>query len=226
MDHVETQVLHGVSELFPEAFSTLAAHCERHRQFLDDTSSAFDREIQFYRAYLEHIERYRSAGVPFCYPAVSAESREVAAVETFDLALAKRLLDERSAIVCNDFRLTELERTFVVTGPNQGGKTTFARTFGQLHHLARVGCPVPGAVVRVPLCDQIFTHFEREEELADLSGKLAMDLRRIRNILAEATERSVVVMNESFSSTTLADASFLGTRALERLVELDPCAWS
>jgi hypothetical protein len=221
LNHVEGRILDLVAQLNPDAFGALDAFCRRHVGFPEPTIVRFDREVQFYVAYLELIEPLERAGLRFCFPSVSARSRQTSASETFDLALALKLISEQETVVCNDFELRGAERFFVVSGPNNGGKTTFARMFGQLHHLAGLGLPVPGRAARLFLPDRIFTHFEREEDIETLRGKLDDELVRVRGILEQATPESVVVMNESFGSTTLSDALFIGTEVMQALLELD-----
>lgn len=221
MGHVEAGILNLVVKLFPDVFGDLDAFAVVNGAYLDDTLSQFDRDVQFYLAYLAHIAVLQQLGLPFCYPELTDSDKTLCCSDCFDLALAWSLRFRQTPIVRNDVALSGPERILVVSGPNQGGKTTFARMVGQLHYLARLGCPVPGRAVRLFLCDRIFTHFEQEERSASLDGKLQDDLKRVHTILNQATCCSLIILNEIFTSTTLSDALILGAGVLDQIIALD-----
>lgn len=220
MNHIEAGVLERVARLFPEPFAELEAYVSRNAGFLDPVVSRFDREIQFYVATLAHVRRI-GAGLPFSYPKVSSQSKEESVSQCYDLALARKLVESDNKVVTNDYVLHGRERIVIVSGPNQGGKTTFARTFGQLHTFAALGCPVPAASAQLFLFDRLFTHFEKGEDLHNLRGKLHDDLYRLHNTLSSATSDSIIILNEVFNSTSLSDAIFLSTQILTRIIALD-----
>ena len=226
MNYVEAKIVEFVRQLHPDVFSALRVFCDQRAGFLDDVIVSFDREVQFYAAYLGYCGALKRAGLPFCYPVLSDISKEVYDRDAFDIALAHKLVRNNAAVVCNDFRLQGDERALIVSGPNQGGKTTFARMFGQVHYLASIGCPVPGREAQLLLFDQLFTHFEKEEKVENLRGKLEDDLIRARAILDRATARSIIVMNEIFTSTTIQDETLLSKKIIAKLVELGAlCVW-
>jgi len=221
MNDVEAQILEGVAQLYPDFFLQLDHFYNEKHEFQDEIITIFDREIQFYVAYHNYINKFRPNGLMFCYPEVSAKTKEVFNYDGFDLALANNLISENKPVVVNDFYLREKERILVVSGPNQGGKTTFARTFGQIHYLAAMGLPVPGREAQLFHFDRLFTHFEKEENMKNLRGKLQDELYRIHLILKETTPGSILIINEIFTSTTLQDQIYLSKKILDKIVDLD-----
>jgi DNA mismatch repair protein MutS len=77
MNHIEEKVLEYVALLYPDTFSSLDAYYLKNAGYLDKTIATFDREIQFYIAYLEHTEIFKRAGSSFCYPQISDRSKDV-----------------------------------------------------------------------------------------------------------------------------------------------------
>lgn len=220
MDNVEASILDQLAKMYPALFESLADFKVERSQFQDPGLQRFDREFQLYLTYLDYIAPLRGVGLPFCAPDVVGPGANLEACGTFDVVLAHQLVAAKQTPVANDFELTGAERVVVVSGPNQGGKTTFARAFGQLHYLSCLGLPVPGTQARLRLFDHLFTHFERGENTAELRGKLEDDLVRVHNMLAVASDRTVIIFNEMFTSTTFRDALALSRAIMRRLSDL------
>lgn len=219
LNHVEEQVLDRVARLFPEQFERLRRFCERYAEVFDERLMRFDREVQFFLGYLEFVEPLMARGLEFSRVELN-DGAHVLGEDGFDLSLAAKFASEGRTPVANDFQLKDPERVLVVTGPNQGGKTTFARMIGQVYYLASLGLLVPARRAVLALPDRVFTHFEREESIETLRGKFEDELVRVHGILEAASERSILVMNESFGSTTLADGLLVGSEIVRQIIEL------
>lgn len=213
MDHVEAAIASFVARLNPEPFASLTAFCTRHRALIPPALTRAERELQFYLAHLDLMAATASFGVSWTLPDISSD-HAFSIHEGVDLALA---LASSSPPVPGDCALAAAEGLVVITGPNQGGKTTFARMLGQLHVLAATGAPVPARTARIPLVDQVFTIFDRGENVEDQRGHLHDDLVRAQALLQQITTGSLVLLNEVYSSTTPDDARGLGKDLLTRL---------
>ncbi len=213
-ERIENQVLKMVSKLYPAEFKDLRDFVAAYIDITDDTVLDFIREVQFYFAWLDMMKTMKEIGFRFCYPELRGREEERFAADAYDLSLAVRTL---KPVVPNDFSLTPPEQILVVTGPNQGGKSTFARAFGQVFYLASLGVSVPARQAALPLCDQVLTHFERGEDQKLKSGKLEEDVLRLKGLLDRSTKDSVFVVNEIYSSTTLKDALTLGGHMIDAI---------
>lgn len=222
-EHIEAAVLDMLAKWYPDLFADLVDFCKSHRSFIDKTVERLANEVQFYIGYLSYLDMIPKNKLRLCYPVVTHARGRVYALDTYDLVLARKIVGKQT-LVPNDFMLAKPEKILVVTGPNQGGKTTYARTIGQIQHLGQLGLCVPGSSARLMLCDRIYTHFGREEDPSSGSGQLMADLKRLKPILEHATDASLIVINEIFSSTTAADASKLAMRMMHRIIQIGALA--
>ena len=103
------------------------------------------------------------------------------------------------------------------TGANQSGKTTFLRSFGSALVFARAGLPVPAARAKMRPFKNLYTHFQRYDEDLKNEGQLDTELAEMSTIVYSAGKDSVILMNESFSSTGLKDAAQIASDTLAAL---------
>jgi len=215
---LESKILGIVSGMHKSTFDKLDIFYSSYKHFQSPCLTEFDREVQFYLAYLAYVQRLKDIGFHFSLPEFS-ENKQISIIEGYDLALAKKLGDT-SKVIYNDLSLRRDERIVVLTGPNQGGKTTYARMFGQILFFASLGCVVPCRKANVALYDSMHTLFPVEEDLSKNAGRLKEELVRLNQKLKGATSESIYLVNEFLTSTTTYDAFTLGKRLLRTLERL------
>jgi DNA mismatch repair ATPase MutS len=115
-------------------------------------------------------------------------------------------LNGGTALVQNDAAFNDTGRVAILTGPNSGGKTTYLRAVGLAHVLCQTGLLIPAARATLSPVDDIFTHFPA---LETQQGRLAEEAQRIREMFADVTSHSLILLNETFSSTAAGEALYL-----------------
>jgi len=178
--------------------------------------AAIAPEVGFYLGGHRLRELVRRAGLPMTRPEVRpAEDRVFRARGFYNLAMALRFhasnpgQDLASRVVRNDVNLDGEAGIFVLTGPNRGGKTTYTQGIGITQALAQAGLPVPAETATISPVDQIVTHFPREEHGELETGRLGEEASRIAGIFSTVTRHSLVLLNESLSSTSPGESLYL-----------------
>jgi len=206
----------ALSELQNRAIGIAANALGQSSDHVRNFFGALRVELAFYVGCVNLHEQLGGKGEPLCLPSpVPAQERRHSFRGLYDACLALNM-DQR--VVGNDAN-AEKKDLVIVTGANQGGKSTFLRSVGLAQLMMQCGMFVPAESFGSSVCDGLFTHFKREEDAGMRSGRLDEELGRMSDIVDHLTSYPMILLNESFAATNEREGSEIARQITSALIE-------
>ncbi len=175
-------------------------------------------EFLFYVKFAEYIENLQSKGYVYTKPSVlETEKRELISKGIFNHKLTAKTSPEE--IVGNDLEFTSDKRCYILTGANRGGKTTITVAVGIAFAFAQAGLFVPAKSFSCSPVDHSFTDFAADENKTMVLGSLGEESKRFKDSFKNATKYSLLLLNESFSTTSFEEGYFIARGATKAIIK-------
>ena len=170
-------------------------------------------EIEFISRATDLMHRLESQpGCKITFPEIRPMAEKAfSAKELYNPRVALAIDDE---IVTNDFAFDEKAGIYVLTGPNRGGKSVITVAVGASQALSQLGLPVPASEAVISVCDGIFTHFPEGADDTIDKGRLGEECARLKEIFDAVTPDSMILLDESLSSTGAYEATYIASEIL------------
>ncbi|NMB86947.1 MAG: DNA mismatch repair protein MutS, partial [Chloroflexi bacterium] len=192
--------------------NALAQSCDHILSFF----TMLRTELAFYIGSLNLYQQLTQLGEPVCFPTpLAAGIRSHTGKGIYDPCLA---LTQNEKVVGNDLEAAGINLV-IITGANQGGKSTFLRSIGLAQLMMQSGMFAPAESLSANVCDGLFTHYKREEDTAMNSGKLDEELSRMNEIVTHLTPDALLLFNESFAATNEREGSEIAGQITAALLE-------
>lgn len=173
-------------------------------------------EFVYYVRWAEYIKRQVGKGRVFCKASVlKAGALRMKARGFYNM----RLLDFADDIVDNDLDFDDGKSTYILTGANRGGKTTVTQAVGLMYVLAQGGIFVPAREFAFRPVDCVFTHYPADEDKTLDYGRLGEECKRFRELFGRCTENSLLLLNETFSTTSFEEGFFIAKDAVRAILK-------
>jgi DNA mismatch repair ATPase MutS len=206
----------ALSELRGKGINLVANALAQSADHILSFFSMLRAELAFYVGCLNLQSRLGEKGEPTCFPIPLARGQSALSAQgLYDVCLTLNL---EGRVVGNDVK-AENKGLVMITGANQGGKSTFLRSVGLAYLMMQSGMFVAAESFRANVCDGIFTHYKREEDATMKSGKLDEELSRMRDIADKITPNCILLCNESFASTNEREGSEIARQVARALIE-------
>lgn len=171
-------------------------------------------QLAFYRAAFNLYQRSKIIGLPLCYPKVCRKN-DIKFQELMEFSMA---IFRKNVPIGNTAEITD-KMMLVITGANQGGKSTFARSVGIAQVMFQCGMFVCAEKFESAIFTGLFTHFTRREDSTMSSGRLDEEMKRMDDIINHLEENSFIILNESFATTTEEEGSVIEYGITKALME-------
>jgi DNA mismatch repair ATPase MutS len=173
-------------------------------------------ELGFYLCCLNLHDRLVAEGSTLCFPAPAAiGGSKYRFHELYDVCLA---LQMKRSVVANSADAAG-KSLVLITGANQGGKSTFLRAVGVAQLMMQAGMYVGAQTFEAELCPALFTHYKREEDPSMKSGKFDEELARMSDIADRLAPHAMVLFNEAFAATNEREGSEIARQVIAALLE-------
>jgi len=206
----------ALGQLRDRGINLVANAVAQSADHIDNFLNTLRQELAFYIGCLNLSEQLVQLGeaIAFPQPVVSNERRH-SFRGLYDVCLA---LTIKQKVVGNDGNADGKDMV-IITGANQGGKSTFLRSIGLAQMMMQCGMFVPAESFCANICRGLFTHYKRREDAAMESGKLDEELGRMSDIVDNITPNSLVLFNESFAATNGREGSEIARQIIRALLE-------
>jgi len=176
-------------------------------------------EFLYYIRFAEYISTKLFAGFKFCEPQIiDSEEVSMKAKGLYNLRLAESV-GKFSELVCNDLDFDKNNTVYILTGANRGGKTTITQAVGLMYVLAQGGIYVPALSFEYKPVDCIYTHFPADEDKTMDLGRFGEECVRFKNIYSECTKDSLILLNETFSTTSFEEGFYIAKDSVRALLK-------
>lgn len=181
--------------------------------------------LDFYAGLAEYFLKLREQGFHVCRPSLlPAEDRRMAVRNARNPLLARDGVDGHR-VIPNDISYQPDQNMFVITGPNNGGKTTYVTTVGLVQLMSQKGLFVPADSAEVSFVDGIFTHFVTPDDITKGEGRYRNELVRVKEIFEAATPYSLVILDEPCGGTSYEEGCRQSLVVLDGLHRLGPATY-
>ena len=215
------QINYAILKAMGHALDTGLNHCSN--RLLNYTQKKLlvyiklQASLAFVASAIGRIKLLQNKHIPLCFPKIS-EDRTYDFVSLYDDNLCR--VKEKKEIVPNTIKLDNGVSTYIVAGPNSGGKTVFLNSVGSAQYYFQLGMPIPAKSASMPICDAIYKVSVEKQKASNSAGRFEQECITLSEILKTATKDSLVLIDEAFTSTSSSAAVPIAANFIAELCKI------